>query len=192
MMKVVAFNGSPRKGGNTELLINHVFDELHKEGIETELVQIGGKAIRGCNACMICREKKNQRCAIDSDMVNDCIAKMIEADGIILGSPVYFADITPEIKALIDRAGYVAGAGDNFLKHKVGAAVIAVRRGGAIHTLDSMLHFFLLRQMIVPGASYWNFGFGREKGEVEHDAEGLRTMQTLGENMAWLLKKIQE
>jgi len=131
--EVIGFNGSPRKGGNTELLINHVFDELHKEGIDTELVQIGGKAIRGCNACMICREKKNQRCAIEGDMVNNCIAKMIEVDGIILGSTVYFADITPEIKALIDRAGYVAGANGNFLKRKVGAAVIAVRRGGAIH-----------------------------------------------------------
>ena len=191
-MKVVAFNGSPRKGGNTEILIRHVFDELHKEGIETEFVQVGGQRIRGCLACMTCREKKNRRCAIEDDMVNNCIAKMIEADGIILGSPVYFSNVTAEMKALIDRAGYVAGANNNLFKRKVGAAVIAVRRGGAIHTLDSILHFFLIRQMIVPGASYWNFGMGREKGEVENDAEGLRTMQTLGENMAWLLKRIRQ
>jgi multimeric flavodoxin WrbA len=191
-MKVVAFNGSPRKGGNTEILIRHVFDELHKEGIETEFVQVGGQRIRGCLACMTCREKKNRCCAIKDDMVNNCIAKMIEADGIILGSPVYFSNVTAEMKALIDRAGYVAGANNNLFKRKVGAAVIAVRRGGAIHTLDSILHFFLIRQMIVPGASYWNFGMGREKGEVENDAEGLRTMQTLGENMAWLLKRIRQ
>jgi multimeric flavodoxin WrbA len=191
MMKVVAFNGSPRKGGNTELLIKHVFEELHKEGIETELIQIGGKPIRGCTACLKCREMQNNRCAIDSDMVNDCIAKMFAADGIILGTPVYFSDVTAELKALIDRAGFVAGANGNPMNRKVGAAVIAVRRGGAVHTLDSINHFFIIRQMIIPGACYWNFGFGREKGEVENDPEGLRTMQTLGENIAWLLKKIK-
>jgi multimeric flavodoxin WrbA len=123
-------------------------------------------------------------------MVNDCIAKMRQADGIILASPTYFADITPELKALIDRAGFVAGANDNFFKRKVGAAVVAVRRGGAIHAFDSINHFFLIRQLIVPGSCYWNMGIGREKGEVENDEEGIRTMTVLGENMAWLLKKL--
>lgn len=189
-MDVCAFNGSPRKGGNTELLIQHVFEELQKHDIDTELVQIGGKAVHGCTACLKCRENKNMRCVIEDDVVNDCIAKMAQADGIILASPVYFADITPELKALIDRAGYVAGANDNFLRRKVGAGVLAVRRGGAVHALDSIMHFFLIRQMMVPGSSYWNFGFGREKGEVENDGEGLRTMRTLGDNMAWLLNKI--
>ena len=189
-MKVVAFNGSPRKDGNTFHLISTVFDALRKEGIETELVQLGGNLIHGCTACFQCFQNKDGRCVQGGDMVNDCIAKMRQADVIILGSPTYFADITPELKALIDRAGFVAGANDNFLKRKVGAAVVAVRRGGAIHAFDSINHFFLIRQMIVPGSCYWNMGIGREKGEVENDEEGIRTMTVLGENMAWLLKKL--
>lgn len=187
-MKVVAFNGSPRKDGNTFLLINKVFDVLKKEGIETELVQVGGHLIHGCTACYQCVAKKNGRCVQD-DMVNGWIRKMQEADGIILASPTYFADITPEIKALIDRAGFVARANDSFLKRKIGAGVIAVRRAGALHTLDSINHFFLIQQMIIPGSCYWNMGFGRDKQEVEKDEEGIRTMTILGENMAWLLKK---
>ena len=189
-MKVVAFNGSPRKDGNTCRLVQHVFKALEAEGIETELVQLGGNLIHGCTACFQCHKNKDGRCVQGGDMVNDCIAKMRQADGIILASPTYFADITPELKALIDRAGLVAGANDNFLKRKVGAAVVAVRRAGAVHAFDTMNHFFLIRQMIVPGSCYWNMGFGREKGEVEKDEEGLRTMTVLGENMAWLLKKL--
>jgi multimeric flavodoxin WrbA len=191
-MKVIAFNGSARKDGNTAILINYVLDELENEGIETEMIQLAGQSIRGCTACRTCFEKKNQRCVIDNDIVNECIAKMIEADGIILGSPVYFSDITAELKALIDRAGYVGRANENLYKRKIGAAVIAVRRAGAIHAFDSINHFFFIHEMIVPGSSYWNLGIGRQKGEVEHDAEGLRTMKTLGQNMAWLLKKIGE
>lgn len=187
-MKVVAFNGSPRKDGNTVRLIQHVFDALKVEGIETELVQVGGNLIHGCTACYQCFQTKNERC-VQADVVNEWIAKMRGADGIILASPTYFADITPELKALIDRAGLVAGANDNFLKRKIGAAVIAVRRGGAIHAFDTINHFFLIRQMIIPGSCYWNMGIGREKGEVEADEEGIRTMTVLGENMAWLLKK---
>jgi multimeric flavodoxin WrbA len=139
---------------------------------------------------MQCYKKKDGRCAITGDPINDWIDKMRQADGIILASPTYFADVTPELKALIDRAGFVAGANDQFLKRKVGAAVIAVRRGGAIHAFDTINHFFLIRQMIVPGSCYWNMGIGREKGEVENDEEGVRTMTVLGENMAWLLKKL--
>lgn len=189
-LKVVAFNGSPRKDGNTFLLINHVFSALRKEGIETELVQLGGNLIRGCTACYQCFKNKNGRCVQDGDMVNDCIARMREADGVILATPTYFADLTPELKALIDRAGLVIGANDNFMKRKVGAAVVAVRRAGAVHAFDSINHFFMIRQMIVPGSCYWNMAFGRDKGEVEQDEEGLRTMTVLGENMAWLLKKV--
>ena len=189
-MKVVAFNGSPRKDGNTYRLLQHVFTALKKEDIQTELVQLGGNLIPGCKACFQCIKNKDGRCVQADDMVNDCIAKMRQADGIILASPTYFADITPELKALIDRAGFVAGANDNFLKRKVGAAVVAVRRGGAIHAFDTINHFFLIRQMIVPGSCYWNMGIGREKGEVENDEEGIRTMTVLGENMAWLLKKL--
>jgi len=190
-LSVVAFNGSPRKDGNTVPLINHVFDVLQAEGIATELVQVGGNLIHGCVACYQCFQKKNGRCVQD-DMVNDWIAKMRQADGIIFASPTYFADITPELKTLIDRAGFVVGANDNFLKRKVGAAVIAVRRAGAIHAFDTINHFFFIRQMIVPGSCYWNMGIGRDKGEVEKDTEGIKTMTVLGENMAWLLKKTNE
>jgi multimeric flavodoxin WrbA len=189
-MKVVAFNGSPRKDGNTFRLLQHVFTALNKEGIETELVQVGGNLIHGCTACFQCFKNKDERCVLTGDVVNDCIAKMRQADGIILASPTYFADITPELKALIDRAGFVAGANNNLLKRKAGAAVVAVRRGGAIHAFDTINHFFLIRQMIVPGSCYWNVGIGRDKGEVENDEEGIRTMTVLGENMAWLLKRL--
>lgn len=189
-MKVVAFSGSARKGGNTAILINYVFEELKKEGIETELVQFAGKRIRGCTACKKCFETKNRQCVIKTDIVNECIEKMLESDGIILGSPIYFADITPEIKSLMDRAGYVSKANDDMLRRKVGAAVIAVRRAGAIHGFDSLNHFFFISQMIVPGSLYWNIGIGRDKGEVEKDQEGIQIMRTLGQNMAWLLKKL--
>ncbi len=188
-MKVVAFNGSARKDGNTAILIREVFSELDAEGITTEMVQLAGKTIRGCTACGKCFENKNNRCAINNDFANECIEKMLEADGIILGSPTYFADVSTEMKALIDRAGFVARANQDMLRRKVGAAVVAVRRAGAIHAFDSINHFFLIGQMIMVGSSYWNMGFGLSKGDVEQDQEGLETMRTLGRNMAWLLKK---
>ena len=189
-MKVVAFNGSARKGGNTAGMIKVVFEELEKEGIETELVEFGKDPIRGCDACRRCFKEKNQKCAVEDDIVNECLEKMLEADGIILASPTYFADVTTELKALIDRAGFVSRANDDMFKRKVGAAVVAVRRAGSIHVFDTINHFFLIGQMIVPGSSYWNMGFGLSKGEAEQDDEGLQTMQRLGRNMAWLLKKI--
>ncbi len=189
-MKVVAFNGSPRKEGNTAALIKHVLAELEKEGIETEVVQVGGKRIHGCTACGKCYEKIDKKCVIDKDIVNECIEKMLEADGIILASPTYFADLTPELKALIDRAGFVAKANNEMFRHKVGAAVVAVRRAGSIHVFDSINHFFTISQMIIPGSSYWNMGIGLDEGDVEKDEEGIQTMQTLGKNMAWLLKKL--
>jgi len=189
-MKVVAFNGSARRDGNTAILVRQVFSELEKEGIETELVQLAGQPIHGCAACGQCYKNKDQRCAVKDDIVNDCIEKMRAADGIILASPTYFADVSSEMKALIDRAGYVARANDDMLKRKVDAAVVAVRRAGSIHAFDTINHFFLIGQMIIPGSIYWNMGLGRAKGEVEQDEEGLRTMQILGQNMAWLLKKI--
>ncbi|MEI7811571.1 MAG: flavodoxin family protein [Ignavibacteria bacterium] len=189
-MKVIAINGSARKNGNTAILINKVFNELHKEGIETEMIQLAGKIIRGCSACNVCQKKQDEKCANESDIVNEIIQKMKEADGIILGSPVYFSDVTPELKALIDRAGRVGRASGFLYKRKVGSGVIAVRRGGATHALDTINHFLHITQMIVPGASYWNFGVGRDVGDVEHDEEGLQNMQVLGENIAWLMKKI--
>ena len=175
-MKVVAFNGSPRKDGNTSILIRNVLDVLEDQGIETETMQVGGKPIRGCIACYKCFENKDRHCTVGKD--------------IILGSPTYFACMSPEIKALIDRAGMVSIANEMMLRRKVGAAVVAVRRAGSVHTFDSLNHFFTISEMIIPGSRYWNMGFGREKGEVKDDAEGLEIMKTLGENMAWLLKKI--
>lgn len=188
-MHVVAFNGSPRKKGNTSMLIGHVFKELHKQGITTEMVQLGDKKIKGCIACYRCWKKKDRHCAIKTDIVNQCIDKMLAADGIILASPTYVTDVTAEMKALIDRACLVAKANDDMFRRKIGAAVVAVRRGGATHAFDTMNHFFLISQMMVPGSCYWNLGIGLEPGDVQSDAEGIRTMRLLGENMAWLLKK---
>jgi multimeric flavodoxin WrbA len=189
-MKVVAFNGSARKEGNTFILLNVVLDELKKEGIETEQISLAGKPIQGCIACYQCTKNKNRRCAVDKDILNDCIAKMLEADGILLGSPTYFSDVSAGMRALIERSGFVARANDYMFKRKVGAGVIAVRRAGAIPGFSSINLFLLNSQMIIPGSSYWNIGIGRDPGEVQKDAEGIRTMKTLGQNMAWLLKKL--
>ncbi len=189
-MKVVAINGSPRKNGNTSILINMVLEELTKEGIEAETIQLGGEKVRGCTACMQCVKGKNKRCVIEEDIINECIAKMSEADGIILGSPTYFVNVTTEMKALIDRAGFVARANGDMFQRKAGAAVVAVRRAGSVHVFDALNHFFLIGQMIVPGSRYWNMGIGLDKGDVEKDEEGIHIMQALGKNMAWLLKCI--
>lgn len=191
-MKVVAFNGSPRKDGNTARLLAVVLAELERAGIETELVQIGGKKVHGCTACAKCFENRDGKCIIDNDFVNDCIAKMAAADGIIIGSPTYFADVSTETKALIDRAGYVAIANGGIFARKVGAAVVAARRAGAIHAYDTIGHLFGISNMYTVGSSYWNLGIGLAPGDVEKDEEGLRTMQNLGQNMAWLLKKIHQ
>ena len=189
-MKVAAFNGSARRDGNTAILIKHVFKELEKEGIKTELIQLAGEKIQGCIACYKCFSSKNKRCAVTGDIVNECIEKMEKADGIILGSPTYFADCTAQIKALIDRAGFVSKANGEMFKRKIGAAVVSVRRSGAIHAFDTLNHFFTIGQMITVGSSYWNIGVGREIGEVEKDEEGLLTMSVLGKNMSWLIKKV--
>lgn len=190
-MQVIAFNGSARKNGNTAILLNAVLDALAEAGIVTDMVQLAGSRIRGCTACMECFTNQDRQCILKDDMTNECIEKMAAADGILLGSPTYFANVSTEMKALIDRAGMVARANHDLLARKVGAAVVAARRAGSIHVFNSINHFFLISQMIVPGSSYWNLGFGREKGEVEKDEEGLRTMRVLGRNMAWLLHKIR-
>ena len=190
-MKVVAFNGSPRKEGNTYQSLQVVMGELQKEGIETEMVQLGGKNIHGCIACYKCFKNKDKECSIKDDGVNDYIKKMMEADGIIIGSPVYFSNITSEVKAFIDRAGLVARANDNLLKRKVGAGVVAVRRAGATFAFSAINFFFFIQEMIVPGSIYWNLAIGREPGDVQEDEEGMMTFKTLGQNMAWLLKKLQ-
>ena len=190
-MKVVAFNGSARKEGNTSILSNIVLDELKNEGIETENIPLAEQAVQGCIACFQCFDNKDKKCAVDTDIVNDCIEKMLEADGIVLGSPTYFADVSASIKALIERSGMVARANGDMFRRKVGAGVIAVRRAGSIHAFSSINYFFLIGQMIIPGSSYWNMAIGRDPGEVRDDSEGVQTMKTLGQNMAWLLKKLR-
>ena len=189
-MKVLAINGSPRKDGNTAAMIRHVCDELEKEKIETETLHLRKSRIRGCIACYKCFEKQNRRCGVEKDDANFLIGKMDEADGIIMASPTYFADITSELKALIDRSGMVAKANADMFRRKVGAGIVAARRAGEIHAFNSINHFFLIGQMIIPGSSYWNCGFGLEKGEVENDREAVQTMRVLGQNTAWLLKKL--
>jgi multimeric flavodoxin WrbA len=189
-MKVVAFNGSARAAGNTTILLNVVLDELGKEGIETELVSLAGKSIPGCRACYRCFKQADGHCAVTGDIVNECIDRMRAADGILLGSPTYFSDVTAGMKALIERAGMTSRANGDLLKRKVGAGVVAVRRAGAIHAFSTLNLFFLIGQMIVVGSNYWNIGIGREVGEVEKDSEGVQTMRVLGQNMAWLMKQL--
>jgi len=189
---VVAFNASPRKDGNTATLIRYALNKIEEQGIRTELVHIGGKQVHGCIACMKCFEKQDRHCALAKDLVNDCIDRMVQANGIIIGSPTYFSDITPEAKALIDRAGFVAIANGGLFSRKVGAGIAAVRRAGAVAALDSINHLFGICDMFTAGSTYWNLGIGFEPGDVEKDAEGIKTMERLGENMAWFITRVQE
>lgn len=191
MLKIVAFNGSARKGGNTTVMLEAVLKPLQEAGAQTELIELAGTNPKGCRACFVCIKKKDGSCAIKDDIVNQCVDKMAGADAIILGSPTYFADVTTEMKALIDRCGMVGRANGNLYKRKVGAAVAVARRAGEIHAFDTMNHFFQINHMIVVGSSYWNIGLGREKGEVANDQEGMKTMADLGDNIAWLLGKIK-
>ncbi len=191
-MYVVAFNGSPRRDGNTATMLRTALAELEAAGVRTELVQLGGLHLRGCRACYGCVSRKDGRCAIQDDELNGLIEKMLDADGILIGTPTYFADVSTEVKALIDRAGLVTRVNGNLLRRKVGAAVVAVRRGGSIHAFDTINHLFTISEMIVVGSSYWNLGIGGAKGEVADDAEGMDTMKTLGRNMAWLLERLED
>jgi len=191
-VKVVAFVGSARKDGNTAALVRHAFDELEASGITCEMIQLAGKRVHGCTACMKCAEEPTGNCTGVKDFISEeCIPKALEADAIIIASPVYFADVSTETKALIDRLGYASRQGGNRLARKIGAGVIAVRRAGAIHALDTINHLFLISEMVVVGSSYWDIGIGREPGDVEGDAEGIRTMHTLGTNIAWALERLR-
>jgi multimeric flavodoxin WrbA len=190
-MKTVAFNGSPHTDGNTKILLEKVLEPIQEAGIETEIIQLGGMPIHGCTGCFKCRENQNRQCIIKNDIINDCIAKMIEADAIIIGSPTYFANVTAETKALIDRAGMVCLQNDGLLAHKIGAGVIVNRRGGAMTALDAINHMFLISRMIVPGSTYWNFGVGMAEGDVQEDDEAMANMQDLGETIARLIKALK-
>lgn len=190
-MKVMGFNGSARKDGNTAVLIEKVFDELEAEGIDTQLVNLGPNSVNGCVACMKCSQNKDGHCVQKKDKLNDWLDEMKSADGIILGTPVYFADISGQMKCFIDRSGMVARANGNIFQRKVGAGVVAVRRAGSVSAFHSLNAYFAIAEMVITGSTYWNVGYGRDKGEVLQDGEGLQTMANLGKNMAWLLKAIE-
>lgn len=189
-MKVMAFNGSPRQNGNTNKALELVLAELHKEGIKTELVQMGSEDLHGCKGCGKCGKNKDEKCIFDEDKINEWIQMIKRADGIVIGSPTYFGGLSSQTKAFIDRVGYVSRANSGIFRHKVGAAVAINRRAGSLNTFDEINHFFLIGEMIVPGASYWNVGQAQKPGDMELDEEGVKIMQSLGKNMAWLLKKL--
>lgn len=188
-MKVFAINSSARKDGNTAILINRVFAELNKEGIETEMVQLAGQIIEPCKACWACGGQKN--CVHRKDNFRSIFEKMKEADGILLGSPVYSANISANMQAVLERAAVVCDMNAGLLSRKIGAAVTAARRGGALNAVDAMNHFFLNHEMIVIGSTYWNMAYGQLPSDAEKDAEGLANMENLGMNMAWALKALK-
>ena len=189
-MKVLAINGSARKNGNTDALIRTVFEELEKEGIETECIDLAGQVIEPCKACWACGGKGN--CVHKRDRFTEIFEKMKEADGILLGSPVYSANISANMQALIERAAVVCDMNPGLMTHKVGAAVAAVRRAGSLQAIDAMNHFFLNHEMFVAGSTYWNMVYGQLPGDVEKDEEGMNNMRNLGKNMAFLLKALNK
>ena len=189
-MKVVAFNGSPKKEGNTYHGIKMVAEELEKEGIEVEIIHVGNKVIRGCLACNGCVRNQDEKCVIN-DEVNDWIQKMKRADGIIFGSPVHYASVAATMKAFLDRASYVTSVNKSMLRHKIGASVVAVRRSGGVPTFDMLNNYINYAEMLMPTSNYWNVIHGAAPGEVEGDAEGKQIMRVLGKNMAWLMKLVE-
>lgn len=190
-MKVIAINGSPKKEGNTYHAIKIVTDELEKEGIETEILHVGNKSVRGCMACGQCAKNRNEKCVIETDEVNHWIQKMKEADGILIGSPVHYSSISATLKSFLDRAFYVAGMNQSLFRHKVGATLVAVRRSGGVTSFDELNHYINYSEMLVPTSSYWNVIHGAAPGEVLQDTEGVQIMRVLGKNMAWLLKLVE-
>jgi multimeric flavodoxin WrbA len=189
-MKVLAINGSVRKDGNTAILMNLALEELRAEKTEAAMIQMAGEKIAGCIACYQCAKTKDGKCAVKTDRFNDYLQMMRDADGILLGSPTYIADITANMKALLERATIVCRAnGGDLFKRKVGAGIVAARRAGALQAFNVLNDFFLINQMIIVGSNYWNVGIGRNAGDVKNDAEGVQTMKVLGSSMAWLLKK---
>ncbi|HAR32770.1 MAG TPA: flavodoxin family protein [Desulfobacter sp.] len=187
-MKVVGFNGSPNKKGNTACSLNMVFEELENAGIETEMIHVGKKKIQGCTACLDCVKKQNQACSLDDDPVNEWIQKIKAADGILLGSPVHFSGVAGTMKSFLDRAFFVASVNGGLFRNKVGAAVAAVRRSGGISTVDSLNHYINYSEMVMPSSNYWNVAHGLAPGQVTQDGEGKQIMAVLGKNMAWLMK----
>jgi len=190
-MYAIAINGSPRKGGNTEHLLNEVLAPLKDAGWETEVIRIGGTGLRGCTACSGCFKSKDNKCVLKEDEFNGIFEKFLKADALILGSPTYFADVTAEMKALIDRTGYVARGGGSLFSRKIGAALAVARRAGTMNVYQTINNFFLINDMIVPGSSYWNVSLSRDPGDYAEDAEANGVMEHLAENILWLNEKIR-
>lgn len=188
-MKVLAINGSSRKGGNTADMLDVVLKELEKEGYETEHIQLAGQTIHACKACFACTGKKN--CVFSNDMFQELYTKMVEADAILLGSPTYSADVSSTLKAVIERASVVSDTNPGMFRHKVGGAVAVARRAGAMNVVDTLNHFFLNKEMYLVGSTYWNIAYGRLPGEALKDKEAVANVKNLGQNMAWLLNRIQ-
>ncbi|MDR0385945.1 MAG: flavodoxin family protein [Prevotellaceae bacterium] len=187
-MKVVAIKGSPRKNGNTEFALNVVGNALLEEGIDFEIIDIGGKYIRGCIACNKCSENRDGKCSISTDMLNSSLVKMKDADGIIISSPVYYSGIAGTMKCFLDRAFYVASVNGGWFRHKAGASVVAVRRTGGSMTFNALNHYLSIAEMIIPSSNYWNVIHGLAPGDAAGDDEGIQIMKMLGKNMAWILK----
>lgn len=188
IMKVLAINGSARKDGNTDILIRTVFEQLEKEDIETEVIDLAGEVIEPCKACWACGGRGN--CVHKKDRFTEIFDKMKKADGILLGSPVYSANISANMQALLERSAVVCDMNAGLMTYKVGASVAAVRRAGSLQAIDAMNHFFLNHEMIVVGSTYWNMAYGQMSGDVLKDEEGINNMRNLGKNMAFLLKRI--
>lgn len=189
-MKVLAINGSARKNGNTDILIGRIFNKLTSAGIETETVQFAGNVVEPCKACFACGGKEN--CVHRKDCFAEVFEKVKQADGILLGSPVYSANVSANMQAFLERAAVVCDMNPKLLKHKIGAAVVAVRRGGALNAIDTMNHFLLNHEMFVVGSTYWNMAYGQMPGDVLNDSEALANMDNLSENMIWLLRKTEQ
>ncbi len=190
-MKTLLINGSPRENGNTFYMLNVLREKLTSGGVEVEIYQLGGKAVKGCAACLMCAKNTDKRCIIKADPVNEIIEKILESDAVVIGSPTYFGNVTTEVKALIDRAGLVGMVNGGLFKHKIGAAVVAVRRAGSVEAFHAINNLFHLNQMIIPGSGYWTVGYGLKPGEVAEDAEAMKTLSNLAENMLWLMEKMR-
>ena len=190
-MKAIAISGSPRKNGNTETLLKHALKVLEQEGIETELISLRGKEIKSCIACGACKRNQNRKCILKDNDFNEILKKIIEADAIIVGSPVYFGSATSQITALLDRAGYVTRANGHLLSRKIGGPIAVARRAGQNFTYAQLMYWYTINDMIVPGSTYWNVGFGLQEGDVDEDQEAVATTKRFAENIAWLLKKTQ-
>jgi multimeric flavodoxin WrbA len=189
-MKVLGISGSPRCGGNTDILVNSALEVLAAEGLRTEFLSLADRPVKPCMACRGCFASDTIRCVQEDPAFEGVLDRFAAADGILIGSPVYFGSATPQIMALLDRVGYVARRHPQLLRRKAGAAIVVARRAGQNFTFAQLNYFFLISEMIVPGSNYWNVAVGREKGEVRNDSEGMATVKTLAQNMAWLMKRL--